>query len=114
MSTHKAFIEISVRFEEEIIPYFELAPGECSSPQHQDDVSDDSLSDIYDSEMDEYDVSEYESPSRTKWAEKTIEAIGDLTGDPLDPRKTRSQFQSANFANELSLSENFYMIVGFD
>ena len=32
-----------MQFEEEIIPYFELAPGECSSPQHQDDVSDDSL-----------------------------------------------------------------------
>ena len=49
-STHKTFIEISVQFEEEIIPYFELAPGECSSPQHHDDVSDDStydFSDIY-------------------------------------------------------------------
>ena len=50
-STQKIFIEISVQFEEEIIPYFELAPGECSSPQHQHDVSDDSLSDIYDSDM---------------------------------------------------------------
>ena len=40
-STHKTFIERSVQFEEEIIPYFELAPGECSSPQHHDDVSDD-------------------------------------------------------------------------
>ena len=60
---HKTFIEISVQFEEEIIPYFELAPGECSSPQRQDDVSDDSISD-----MAEDDFSEHESPSRTKWA----------------------------------------------
>ena len=37
-----------MQFEEEIIPYFELEPGECSFGQHQDDVSDDSLSDIYD------------------------------------------------------------------
>ena len=36
------FIERSVQFEEEPIPYFELAPGECSSPQQFDDVSDDS------------------------------------------------------------------------
>ena len=39
-STHKNFIEISVQFEEEIIPDFELASGEFSSPQHHDDVSD--------------------------------------------------------------------------
>ena len=61
-STHKTFIERSVQFEEEIIPDFELAPGECSSPQHQDDVSDVSLSGIYDSEMVEDDVSEHDSP----------------------------------------------------
>ena len=53
-STHKTFIEISVQFEEEIIPDFELAPRECSSPQHYDDVSDDStynFSDISDNDM---------------------------------------------------------------
>ena len=33
-STKNTFIEISVQFEEEVIPYFELAPGECSSPQY--------------------------------------------------------------------------------
>ena len=47
-STHKNFIEISVQFEEDIIQDFELAPGEFSSPQHHDDVSDDSLYDNYD------------------------------------------------------------------
>ena len=40
-----------MKFKEDIIPYFELAPGECSSPQHQDYVSDDSLYDISDSDM---------------------------------------------------------------
>ena len=104
-STHKTFIEISVQFEEEIIPDFELALGECSSPQHQDDVSDDSLSDIYDIydyEMAEDDVSEHDSPSRPKWVEKTIQALGDSAGDHLDPRKTRSQFHNASFASEVS------------
>ena len=47
-STQNNFIERSVQFEEEIIPDFELASGECSSPQHQDNVSDNSLSYIYD------------------------------------------------------------------
>ena len=113
-STHKNFIEISVQFEEDIIPYFELARGECSSPRHQDDVSDDSISDISDSEMDEDGVFENESPSRPKWVEKTIEPVGDLVGNPLDPRNTRSQFKSAYFENELIIHENWYMMVGSD
>ena len=68
-STHKNFIERSVQFEEEIIPYFELELGECSSPQHHDDVSDDSNSDFSDNsdnDMDEYDIYVHDSPSRPK------------------------------------------------
>ena len=40
-STIKTFFERSVKFEEDPIPYFELAPGDCSSPQPFKDVSDD-------------------------------------------------------------------------
>ena len=40
-STLKTFIEMRLQFEEETIPDFELAPGECSSPQHHDEVSND-------------------------------------------------------------------------
>ena len=40
-STCKTFVERSVKFEEEPILDFELAPGECSSPQPFEDVSDD-------------------------------------------------------------------------
>ena len=43
-STLNIFVEINVQFEEEPIPYFELAPGEFSSPQQFDDVSVDSCS----------------------------------------------------------------------
>ena len=53
-STFKTFIERSVKFEEEPIPNFKLAPGECSSPQPFEDVSDDECSvfyDIYDKKM---------------------------------------------------------------
>ena len=39
-STQNNFNEISVQFEEEFIPYFKLALGECSSLSPQDDVSD--------------------------------------------------------------------------
>ena len=39
-STQNTFIEISVQFEEEVIPYFELTSGECSSLSPQDDASD--------------------------------------------------------------------------
>ena len=113
-STHKIFIERSVQFEEEIIPDFELGSGECSSPQHQDDVSDDSISDIYDNYMVEYDLYVHESPSRPKWDDKTIETAGDLAGNPLDPRKTRSQLHNASCASEISLVENCYMIIGSD
>ena len=71
-STQNTFIERSVQFEEEIILDVELAPRACSSPQHQDDVSDDSIYDISDSDMAEYDVSEHDSPTRPKWEEKPI------------------------------------------
>ena len=57
-----------MQFKEEVLRFFELATGECSSPQHQDDVSDDSLSDIFYSYMEEDDFSEHESPSRPKWS----------------------------------------------
>ena len=56
-STFSNFIERSVQFEEEPIPDFELAPRECSSPQHHGEVSNDSNSDFsdnYDNYMDEY------------------------------------------------------------
>ena len=56
-STLNTFIERSVQFEEEPIPYFELAPGECASPQHLDEVSDDSsylFSDNSDNDMSIY------------------------------------------------------------
>ena len=106
-----------MQFEEEIIPNFELALRECSSPQHHDDVSNGSssdFSDIYDNEMDEYEIYVHESPSRPKWAEKTLQVAGDLASNPLDPRKTRSQFHNASYASEISLLEYCYIMIGSD
>ena len=62
-------VERSVKFKEEPIPYFELASGDCSSPQPFEDVSDDTCSIFYDNSdinVSEYDISVYDSPSRPK------------------------------------------------
>ena len=53
-SSQNTFIEISMQFEEELMPDIELAPGECSSSPPEDDVSDEYFSDIYDSDIYEY------------------------------------------------------------
>ena len=64
--------------------------------------------------MAEYYVSKHYSPTRPRWEDKTIEAVGDLVGNPLDPRKTISQFHIASFASEVILAENCFIIVGYD
>ena len=69
------FVERSVKFEEEPIPDFELAPGKCSSPQPFEDVSDDTcyiFSDMSDINMSKHDIFVYDSPSRPKCGEKSF------------------------------------------
>ena len=58
--------------------------------------------------------SDHDSPIFLKWAEKIIEASGDLAGDPLDSRKTRSQFHNAYSTCELNLADRCFMMVGYD
>ena len=106
-----------MQFEEEPIPYFELAPGECSSPQHLDEVSNDSsyvFSDNSHDVMDVDDISLDDSPLRPKWAEKIIQAARELAGNSLEPRKTRSQIHNASYASESALTDHCYMIIGYD
>ena len=62
--------------------------------------------------MAEDEIYVHESPSIPKWDEKTIQVVGDLAGNPLDPRKTRSQFHNASYAREIDLSEHCYMMIG--
>ena len=84
----------------------ELAQGDCSHPPLHDNVSDDSSFDFYEYDVDDdYDGmhSDHESPIRSKWDEKTIQAVGDLVVDPLDSRKTRSQFHNAYSTCELNI-----------
>ena len=69
------------------------------------------FSDNYDNNMDLDDIFLYGSPSRPKWAEKTIQVVGDLAGNPLDPRKTRYQFRNASYTSEIAIFENCYMMI---
>ena len=95
----------------------ELVKGDCSHPPLNDDVSDDSLFDFSDSNMEyEYDDihEDHDSPIRTKWVEKTIQAAGDLAGDPLDSRKTISQFHNAFSTCDSNILERFFMMVRSD
>ena len=82
----------------------ELSQGEFSNPPPHDDVSDYTSSDFPDSDIDDndYDMhSNHDSPIQTKWAEKTIQVVGDLVGDPLDPIWQTSMQEEFN-----SLQEN--------
>ena len=56
------------------------------------DTNEFDYSDMYDNDELIVDI---DSPTRPKWAVKTIHAAGELAGNPSDPRRTRSQFESA-------------------
>ena len=57
---------------------------------------------------------DHDSPIRPKWAEKSIQVAGDLAGDPLDSRKTRSQFHNAFSTCVSNILERCFMMVGYD
>ena len=92
--TNKSFIERSVQFQEEPLAGVEV--GESSSPPEPLNVSEET-NEFADSDMyDSYDlIADPDIPTRPKWAAKTIHAVGELAGNPSDPRRTRSQFESA-------------------
>ena len=69
---------------------------------------------MYDINMAEYYISIYDSPSRPKWAEKIIQAAGELASNPHEPRKIRSQTSNASFASDSALDEHCYMVLGYD
>ena len=113
-SSQKTFIERSVQFEEEPMQEIKLAQGECSNPPLHDDVSDDTSSYIYDYYIDDdyFDMNSYhDSPIWPKWAEKTIQAVGDLVGDPLDSRTTISQFHDSFSTCELDIYQRCFVMI---
>ena len=43
-----------------------------------------------------------------------MQAAGELTGNPQEPRKTRSQTSKASFASDSALAEHCYMLISSD
>ena len=94
MSTQRAFIERSVSFEEEPIPAVEIR--ESSSPPPPLNVSEETNEFYY------YDISYIyyliSYPIYTKipnWEAIIIPIAREPAGNPSDPRRTRSQYESA-------------------
>ena len=93
LTTNTAFIERSVQFQEEPLAAVEV--GESSPPEPLN-VSEET-NEFSDSVMSHNDdlIADPDSHTRQKWAAKTIHATRELAGNPSDPRRTRSQFESA-------------------
>ena len=70
--------------------------GESSSPLEPLNVSEETNK-FSDSDMSDnyYLIAYLNGPTIPKWAGNTIHAAGELAGNPSDPRRTRSQFESA-------------------
>ena len=109
----KSFIERSVQFQEEPLAAVEV--GESSSPPEPLNVSEE-IVEVSDSNMsDNYDlISDHNSPTRPKWAVKTIHVAGELAENPNDPRRTRSQFESALCMKDPMFAEKCYLMVDSD
>ena len=103
MSTQKSFIERIVQFEEEPMVATEIGDQSSSPPPPL--VVSEGTNEIYDSDMSNNDdlISNPNIPTRTKWEASTIQAAGELAGNPRDSRRTRSQFESS-----LSVKDPFF------
>ena len=69
-----------------------------------------------DSDMSEnYDLISYPNrPTRLKWEARSIHVAGELAGNPIDTRRTRSQFESALCVKDPIFVEKCYMMVKLD
>ena len=59
-------------------------------------------------------IADPDSPTRPKWSANTIHAARELAGNPSDPRRTRSQFESALCMKDPFFVEKFYLMVESD
>ena len=95
----------------------ELVEGDCSHPPLNDDVSDIYIYYFYYYDM-EYEYDEihvyHNSPIQTKLAEKTIQVVGGLVGDPRESKKTRSQFHNAFLTCDLNIKKRCFIMVVYD
>ena len=110
MSTQKYFIQRSVQFKEE--PMVVAGIGESSSPTPPLVVSE-GTNEIYDYYMynNDYLFSYPNIPTRPKWEAKIIHAASELARNPRDPRRTRSQFESAISVKDPCFSYKCFIMV---
>ena len=113
LRTNKYFIDISVQFQDE--PLVAVEVGESSSPLEPLNVSEET-NEFDDSDMSDNDylISDPNSPKIPKWAAKKLHAAGELAGDPNDPRRTRSQFESGLCMKDPMFAEKCYFMVDSD
>ena len=65
------------------------------------------------SDGDEF-IADPNSPTRPKWPAKTLHAARELAGDPNDPRRTRSQFESGLCMKDPMFAKKCYLMVDSD
>ena len=68
-----------------------------------------------DSDMSDNDdlIANPENPTRPKWVTNTIHVVGEIAGNPSDPRRTISQFESALCMKDPLFVEKCYLMVEF-
>ena len=54
------------------------------------------------------------TPTRPKFGSNTVQVVEELAGNPSDPRRTRSQFESALSVKDPFFTEKFYLMVESD
>ena len=62
----------------------------------------------------DYFIADPNSPTRPKWASRTIHVAGELAGNPSDTRRTRSQFESALCVKHPLFVEKSYFMVEYN
>ena len=58
-------------------------------------------------------IADPNSPTRPKWEERTIHATRELVGNPSDPRRTRSQFESSLYVKDPLFDDKCYIIIEY-
>ena len=86
--------------------------GESSSPLEPLIVSEE-IVEHADFDMSDNDdlIVDPNSATRPKWESNTIHAAGELVGNPNDPRRTRSHFESALCMKDPMFVEKCYLII---
>ena len=110
MSTQKSFIERSVQFEEEPMVVAEIRESSSPPPPL---VASEGTNEIYYYDISDNDdlISYPSSPTRTKWEKNTIQAVGELTKNRSDPRRTRYQFERSLSVKDHLFAEKCYLMI---